>query len=159
MFIGAKSLCQFVHTNGNGGILTVMLNNRQAKWSETLFVNFLKHPNEIVPQKMPQKHAVSILSCASTLPHHTSVVSYFPLVNLLLAILFTEAAYFYLLIPYSHYKPKRSEAKRSEPYCRIRTIHTSTECAAMRIPQFDSFHTAHSRMRFVSHWKRSEAHY
>ena len=29
----------------------------------------------------------------------------------------------------------------------------------MRIPQFDSFHTAHSRMRFVSHWKRSEAHY
>ena len=54
---------------------------------------------------------------------------------------------------------KRSEAKRSEPYCRIRTIHTSTECAAMRILQFDSFHTAHSRMRFVSHWKRSEAHY
>ena len=29
----------------------------------------------------------------------------------------------------------------------------------MRIPQFDSFHTAHSRMQFVSHWKRSEAHY
>ena len=52
---------------------------------------------------------------------------------------------------------KRTEAKRSEPYCRIRTIHTSTECAAMRIPQFASFHTAHSRMRFVSHWKRSEA--
>ena len=51
------------------------------------------------------------------------------------------------LIPYS-------QAKRSEPYCRIHTIHTSTECAAMRIPQFDSFHTAHSRMRFVSHWKR-----
>ena len=63
------------------------------------------------------------------------------------------------LIPYSHYKPKRSEANRTEPYCRIRTIHTSTECAAMRILQFDSFHTAHSRMRFVSHWKRSEAHY
>ena len=50
----------------------------------------------------------------------------------------------------------QTEAKRSEPYCRIHTIHTSTECAAMRIPQFDSFHTAHSRMRFVSHWKRSE---
>ena len=59
------------------------------------------------------------------------------------------------LKPYSH----RSEAKRSEPYCRIHTIHTSTECAAMCIPQFDSVHTAHSRMRFVSHWKRSEAHY
>ena len=61
------------------------------------------------------------------------------------------------LIPYSHCKPKRSGPKRTEPYCRIHTIHTSTECAAMRIPQFDSFHTAHSRMWFVSHWKRSEA--
>ena len=32
----------------------------------------------------------------------------------------------------------QTEANRCEPYCRIHTIHTSTEGASMRIPQFDS---------------------